>query len=60
MISMGRSDVKHYFILCKDTELEVAAESQEEAAEIAQLYMENCLEEEVKTPEHIYEVKDVN
>lgn len=44
---MELTSIKHYLILYKDTELEVAAKSQKEAVEIAQLYIKNCLD----TPE---------
>jgi hypothetical protein len=53
-----KDDIKHYYILCKDTELEVAASSKEEAMEIATLHMEKF--EYVEEVTDIYEQAEVN
>jgi hypothetical protein len=55
---MTKENVKHYYILCKNTELEVAASSQEEAMEIANLHMEKF--EYVEEVTDIYEKAEVN
>jgi hypothetical protein len=59
MSNISGVNIKHFLILCKDTEIEVAAETKEEAMKIARLHIDKFNPEKTDIDE-IYKTSEIN